>query len=268
MVNSNDIIRYLMMKILLTGMLLLSSNALAYSSSFSGVCDFDVKGGVRISSSEIEFLNKNEPLYKIVNDNILIVNNKEITLNTSQQKLVSSYSYEIRGLLPQIKTLTTDAITLASEGVNLAFTELLGPNNSLSNDLTSRFEEIHYEIDQNFSANKTVHFDEDGFVGDDFFGENFEKIIESVVEQTVQKSIGSIMIALGQELLFSNEGGASFEAKMEKFGEKIETEMEARGMEIEKRAVSVCSAIFKIDKLEEKLQSEIEQLEDIDMLSI
>lgn len=257
------------MKILLTGMILVSSNAFAHGSSFgSDACDFDIKGGVRISPSEIEFLHKKEPLYKIVNENVLIVNNKEISLNTSQQKLVSSYSNEIRALLPQIKVLATDAIALASDGVNLAFTELLGPDNSLSHDLASHFEAISYEIDQSLSANKTVHFDEDGFVGNDFFGEDFEKRIESVVEQTVQKSIGSIMIALGQELLFSSEGVDSFETKMEVFGQKIETEMEARGIEIEKRAASLCSAVVKIDQLEEKLKGEIEQLEGINILTI
>lgn len=257
------------MKILLAGALLVSSNAFTHESSFnSGSCDIDVNGGVRISQSEIEFLKNNHHLYKIVNNRVLVVNNKEVELNSSQQEVVSAYSNDIRRLVPQVKNLAIDALSLASDGVNLAFNELLGPQNTLGEDLKIHFDEISNEIDKRFTADQTIYFDENGFSGTDFFGKDFEQRVENAVETTVQKSIGTIMVAIGQELLFSDEGVDSFETKMESFGEKIENEIEVRGKEIEKRAAKLCSVVAKIDGLETRLQQDIGELNDINMLTV
>jgi len=50
------------------------------------------------------------------------------------------------------------------------------------------------------------------------------------------------MILIGQEILFSDEGVDTFETKMERFGEKIENE-------IETRAATLCNVVVKIDEL-------------------
>lgn len=258
-----------MMKILLVGVILVNLNAFAHESSFnSDYCNIEVNGGVRISGSEIEFMKENNPLYKIVNNNNLVVNNKAVTLNGHQQELVFNYSNEIRALIPHIKNLATDGLALASDGVHLAFNELLGPHNILSEDFKEHFDDISREIDKRFAADQTIYFDESGFSGKDFFGENFKQRIESAVEVTIQKSIGSVMIAIGQELLFSDEGSDSFETKIERFGKKIEREIKMSEKEIENNVVKLCRVVTKIDTLEAKLQRDISELNDINMLTI
>jgi len=259
------------MKALLAGLILMSTNALAHGPSFSNgstSCDVDINGGIRISESSIDFLKNDELLYQITASGSLNINNNDIFLDDEQQEVVTEYAHEIRALVPQVKNLAIDALTLASDGVNLAFTELLGPQNTLGAELQVYFNDISDEIEQSFASNKPIHFNENGFSGTEFFGEDFEQRIESAVEETVQKSIGSLMIAIGQELLFSEEGVESFEAKMERFGNKIATEMEIRASKVESNAQALCFAITNIDNIEEKLKHAVNELSDTDMLTV
>ncbi len=256
------------MKTLFATLVLVSTSSFAHDASFSSdSCNVDINGGVRISQSEIEFLKNDNHLYKIVDNSTLIIDGDEVALSASQQSLINQYSTDIRALIPQSKEIAADALALASDGVNLAFNELLGEGNALARDLTTHFNEISNEIEASFAANKTIHFDENGFSGDEFFGEEFEQRIEAAVEETVQNSIGSLMIAVGQELLFSGGDMSAFETRMENFGERVGHEMEMRGAEIEKRANGLCESLSKIDDLEEKIKQQIDEISEFNVLT-
>lgn len=248
------------MKRISIGLILVSTNSFAHDSSHANhLCDVDIHGGVSISQSEVEFLKNNKSLYKIVNNSSLMVNDEEV-LTPSQQAIIAQFSTDIRSLLPQAKNLATDALTLASEGVNLVFNELLGENNNVVKDLSTHFNTMNLEIEESFAINKTIYFDEDKFSSNDFFGEGFEERIEAAVEQTVQNYIGSVMIAVGQEFLFSGGNMDAFETKMERFGEQIEYEVEVRGKNIEKQAYGLCDALIKIDRIEENMRNKVPEV--------
>jgi len=248
--------------------MLITTNVFAFGTAIdTDTCRVEVEGGVKISPSEIEFLKKDVHVYKIVDNKTLIVNNNKINLNVSQQLLVSSYSNKIRKLIPDGKKIATDAIALASDGINLTFNELLGANNTLADKLNTYLTEINKQIELSFAEDKTIYFNDGKIVGDDFFDENFEDKIETAVKDIVQQSIGAILIAVGQQL-FSENGGETFESKMKKFGELLEAEIETRGREIENLASSLCEAVVDIDHLEEKLKNDISVLKNINVISI
>jgi len=256
------------MKFLFLSTMLITTNVFAFGTVIdTDACHVEIEGGVKVSPSEIEFLKNDVHVYKIVDNKTLIVNNNKINLNASQQSHVSSYSNKIRKLIPDGKKIATDAIALASDGINLTFDELLGPNNTPASKLNTYLTEINKQIELSFAADKTIYFNEGKIVGDDFFDENFEDKIETAVKDIVQQSIGAIMIALGQQL-FSENGGETFETKMEKFGELLEAEIETRGRGIEKSASSLCEALVDIDRLEEKLKNDISPLKNINVISI
>jgi len=257
-----------MKTLIATALILASSTAFAHDTSFSSSsCDADISGGIKITSSSLEFSKNKKILYKIVNNETLFVDGKEVDLTTSQQSLVTDYSTSIRAVVPEVKDIALDAIDLASDGVNLAFNELLGEGNDVSTEITAQLAEIRTEVDDGFSNDQDIYFDEDGFSGKDFFNEDFEKRIESAVETTVQNSIGSLMIAVGQQMLFSGGDTDTFETRMESFGEKIEHEMESRGEEIEKRGEALCQSVVAIDALEDQLTDEIDELAGINLLT-
>jgi len=256
-----------MKTLIATALLLATSSSFASNASFTNdSCDADISGGIKITPTAIEFSKNKKQLYKIVDNEVLYVNDEQIDLTNSQQSLITEYSTSIRAAVPEVKDIALDAIDLASDGVNLAFNELLGEGNDISTEITAQLSEIRKEVNEGFTSDKEIYFDEEGFSGEDFFDEDFEKRIESAVETTVQNSIGSLMIAVGQQMLFSGGDMDTFETKMENFGDKIEKEMESRGEEIEKRGEALCQSVVAIDDLEDELTDQITELADFNIL--
>ncbi|NQY62823.1 MAG: YggN family protein [Alteromonadaceae bacterium] len=247
--------------------LLVCSSAIAHDS-----CNVELDAGMKISKQAIEFFKGDEKdrtsLYKIVNNDTLYVNGKQIDLTSDQQSLVKDYSTSIRAVVPEVKNIALEGIDLAVDGVNLAFNELLGKGNSVGEDLTFELGKIRKELDARFSTDGGFYIDENGMNMDEVFGDEFETRIESVVEEAVMHSMGSILIAVGQELLFSGGDMDSFETRMESFGEQIEYEMETRSEAIEAKAEALCHSIAKIDHLEEQLKAEISELEEFNVLVV
>ena len=257
-----------MKTLIATALILASTSSFASNVSFTNdSCDVDISGEIKITSTAIDFSKNKKPLYKIVDNEILYVDGLQINLSHSQQSLVTDYSNSIRATLPEVKDIALDAIDLASDGVNLAFNELLGEGNDISAEITAQLSEIRNEVDEGFTQGNEISFDEDGFSGDEFFNEGFEKRIESAVESTVQNSIGSLLIAVGQQMLFSGGDMDTFETRMENFGERIEQEMESRGEAIEKRGEALCQSVVAIDALEDQLTQDIDELEYFNMLA-
>lgn len=257
-----------MKTLIATAILLSSTSAFAHDTNFSSEsCDVDLNAGLRINQNLIEFTKNDKALYQIIDNEVLVVNGQEVSLDSDQQQLITGYSSHIREIVPEVKELAVDAIDLAVDGVNLAFNELLGEGNDLGEELTTQLHAIRHEVDTRFGGDKEFYIDENGKFEDDFFGEEFEQRIESVVEETIQNSIGSLLIAVGQEMLFSGGDIDSFETRMEDFGQQIEHEMESRGEELEERGEALCKSVLKIDKLEEQLKLEIEELSEFNVIT-
>lgn len=242
-------------------------------------CDIKLDAGFTLNTTSIEFFNSNqdsdnkkEILYKIDNDHSLIVRGKAIDLDEHQQALVTQYATNIRAIVPQVKTIAIEGVDLALEGVNLAFNELLGEGNDVGAELTHELSSLRDEVDTRFTAEHGFTIGENGldgksFTGEEILGEEFEQRIESAVEKAVMNSMGSLLVVIGQEMLFSGGDSDAFETRMESFGESIADEMELRAEKIERKADALCIAIADIDKLEEQLKANISPLANINVIS-
>ena len=144
---------------------------------------------------------------------------------------------------------------------------MLGEGNNVSADLTTQLTTIRGEVDAEFNKQNGFYIDEDGFSGKDFFGDDFEQRIESAVESTIKNSLGTLMIAVGQEMLFSVGDMDAFETKMDDFGELIGNEMETRSEGIEKRGEALCQSIIVIDEMEEQLKDSIDEISNYNFIT-
>lgn len=257
-----------MKTLIATALIIASSASYAHDNSFSSEsCNVDLNGGININAKEIIFSKNKSPLYIITNNDTLIIKGEEIALTSHQKSLLGDYSTHIRDVVPEVKSIALDAIDLAIDGVNLAFNELLGEGNNVSADLTTQLTTIRGEVDAEFSKQNSFYIDEDGFSGKDFFGEDFEQRIESAVESTIKNSLGTLMIAVGQEMLFSGGDMDAFETKMDDFGELIGNEMEVRSEGIEKRGEALCQSIIVIDEMEEQLKDSIDEISNYNFIT-
>jgi hypothetical protein len=242
-------------------------------------CDIELDAGLTLNETTLEFFNvakdsenNKQILYKIDNDQHLTVHGQEIDLNDHQQALVTQYAMSIRAMVPQIRTIAIKGVDLALEGVNLAFNELLGEGNNVGAKLTQELSTLRDEVATRFTVEHGITINEnnvnnENFTGEDILGKEFEQRIKSAVETAVINSMGSLLITMGQEMLFSGGDTNAFETRMDNFGDSIADEMELRTEKIKLKADALCLAIADIDQLEEKLKTSIVALANINVVS-
>ena len=258
--------------------LIASALTLSFASSAAHAntsCNVDLSAGFAIKANSIEFLQtegdsdeKERNLYTIIDGTKLLIDNQEIELSDEQQALVKKYDQKIRHLVPQVKSVAIEGVDLAIEGVNLAFNGLLGKGNAVAADLTTELTLIREQVSTNLSIEHGVSVGVEGLESEGLLGKDFDKRIESAVEKAVLNSMGSILIAMGQQMVASEGDEQNFETRMENFGENIEHEMTTRSAVIEKKAEALCSSIAEVDALEEQLKLEIGPLAGIDIFTV
>ncbi|OUR76923.1 hypothetical protein A9Q75_15790 [Colwellia psychrerythraea] len=238
-------------------------------------CNVDLSAGLTINVNSIEFLQdeagmdeKKRSLYKIIDGKKLLVDNQHIDLSDVQQALVKKYDEKIRSLVPQVKNVAIEGVDMAIEGVNLAFNGLLGEGNAVAADLTTELTLIREQVSTNLSIEHGVSVGVEGLESEGLLGKDFDKRIESAVEKAVLNSMGSILIAMGQQMVASDGDERNFETRMENFGENIEHEMTTRSAIIEKKAEALCISIAEVDALEEQLKVEIEPLASTNVFTV
>ena len=80
--------------------------------------------------------------------------------------------------------------------------------------------------------------------------------------------MGSLLIAVGQEMLSSGGSIEALEARMANFSQQIEQQVSAGEQKMIHQAASLCQSVVEIDKLEAKLSAEIKAMADIEVLAI
>jgi len=238
-------------------------------------CNVDLSAGFKINTNSIEFVeaeregsDEQHSLYRIKDGKQLYVDNDKVTLTDKQKALVKQYDAKIRELVPQVKSVAIEGVDLAVEGVNLAFNGLLGEGNAVAADLTKELKLIREQVTTNLTIENGISVGVDGLESEELLGKDFDQRIESVVEKAVLNSMGSILMAMGQQMIAGEADEQSFETRMEKFGDTIEHEMTTRSEKIEEKAQALCINVAKLDALEEQLKAEIKPLANTNVFTV
>lgn len=238
------------MKVFVTAFLLLSAG----SAAAHNVCNLEVDAGVRMADNSIAFYGADDVMYKIVDDKKLLVNGQVLSLTQEQQMAVVNYAASIRAAVPEVRSMALDGIDLAIDVITITFDSLLGERNQISAQLITELSSVKIDVDRYFTSGNPISFNHNDEDVADFLGKNFETRIERIVETSVQNSIGSIMIAMGKQILASGGDMEAFEARMNNFGEQLETQMNAKAAGMEVRGKKLCMVIEAVDMHEEQLK--------------
>lgn len=251
-------------KIAACAMVMTSASVFAETNIENDSCNVELNYGLQIKGEHITFYDGKKEIYRIEQDQYLIVNQEPVALNGSSQALVEDYSQGIRGMVPKVRDIAVEGIELAAEGVNMAFGELLGHDDSFVVELDEEFGLLRDEISERFNEeNFSMNYDSDDASN---WEDEFENRIEELVEDAVEKSIGSLMIAIGTQMLTSGGDMDEFEKNMEDFGERIEYQMETKAEAIEKRADQLCVSIEELAIIERQLIDQVPELEEYQVI--
>lgn len=242
------------------------ATAILSSSAFAHQCDVNFDGQVKLEKNQLT-VELTDHRKVTMDGQQAWIDGEALTLNAEQQKLIQQYHSGITTLAPQVADIALEAVSMAGDGVSLAFSRLLGEDDQLVVDLTEEFGNLRKDMKQQFYADDgSIRFDSSQFDDGDF-GNAFEKRFEDKIETLVERSMGSLMIAVGKQMLFSGDTDG-FEQKMDEFGETIEHEMEFRGEKIEQQADQICYALVGINTIETQISESIPELKTLDMIDV
>jgi hypothetical protein len=247
------------------------AGALACSSLtvFANQCDVELNGNMQLENSVLAINLDNNTRLTIDQDKTLYIDGIALSLDPQQQHWVDTYYDGINQAAPQAAAIATDAVALASTALNEVFTELLGSDNAALADLSDKLRNLNQQIQYNFYAeNGDIRLHSESIENGEFFGEQWEAQFEEAIEDLVTDSIGQLMVAIGTQLIFSDEGVDDFEQKMERFGEQIEQKVEYQAEALEDRAEELCATLAKVDRAENHLQMNIKQLSSLDVIQV
>ncbi|WP_076407871.1 YggN family protein [Shewanella sp. UCD-KL12] len=234
-------------------------------SSDNSQCEVALNYDISVEPKVLAVSDAGKEVYRIEMGK-LYVQGEQVSLDATQQKLVTQYSDEVSKQVPEVITLVHDAVGIASTAASMALTPLLGDAagaklDEMMDGLEKRVEQVAYQNGDKFYLGSTQSSLEETF------GEEFEQ----EVEQLVKNSIGSMMINLGSEMMSGD--GDSFEQKMEAFGQKmenvgqdIELQMESQAQELELRADKMCDDFQQLIALEQKLRTVVPELENYPLI--
>jgi hypothetical protein len=253
-----------MHKLICTSLLLLSTTSMA-----ANQCDVEFDGQIELEQHVLTIHTKQHKKVMINQDKVLFVNDQKITLTDRQQQRVKEYYDSIYSAVPMAAGIASDALAMASSAINQTFTKLLGADSQVVANAVVQIDSLKEILHDNFYAkNGSIRLYSKQFQDGEFFSEDFTQNLEQAIEGIVTQSIGQIMVSLGTEMLLNGGDMGGFEQRMATFGDEIEQNLEHQGTAFEKRAELFCASLANIDRIEEKLQNEIPQLADMDVLQV
>lgn len=231
-------------------------------------CNMELEGGLRITKDALEFSQGDSVQYKILNDQTLWSKGRLVALNSGQQILVKEYAAGIRALVPEVRQLSLDGVDLAAQAMNLVFQEFLEPGNTTTQKIAQEFTLLRTDIEQGFASGKPININQKGVVDGDFLGAGFEQRISNIVEASGKEISWDLIKSVVSAIFSGDEKASNFEARMNKFGEKMEREMKARSQKLEVRGNSVCRAVAALDAKEETLKVSIKEISQFNLIKM
>ncbi len=234
---------------------------------FGDECELSLNYDVELERNRLQVSDDGETLYRIEGDR-LWVRGKEVQLNDEQRAMVQDYFAEMERQLPKVVDLATDALNLAGSALDAVFSELA--EFGVSPDQGS---EIMTGIQQKVEA--SMRTENGGYrLGAnalDSLGNELDEVMENEIEEVVSKSIGGVLMALGQAMSEGENGDfeqrmEDFGQRMERMGERIEAEMEVQAAALEQQANALCDEWLALDKLEQQLQRHIPEMAEFDLV--
>jgi len=245
---------------------LMIATVLASASATAVECDFNFAGELQLQSNELFITTDAKQSIHINEQHQLFIDNQLQALSPNQQDLVQEYYQQINTIAPATADIAIDAIDVARNGVTLAFDELMGANNDASREIEQSLSELQLTLTKSFySEDGSIQFNSMQF---EDTGSKFNSELEQRIEKVVQKSVGSLMIAMGKEMLFSGGDMQEFEQRMENFGQNVERQIETSVNQIESRAEQLCYQLQQLDATEQNIQHAIPQLAKLNMLEV
>lgn len=253
-----------MKKTLIAASLLLSTTgAMAHQ------CDVNIDGKVSLINEVLTITTDEQDVIAMTAGETLTVNGKTVSLNAQQQQWMSSYYNGIYQAVPAVADIALDGVSIASSAVSEVLGGLLGADSSAVDKIQYKLDEVRDKIQYKFYAQDgSIQLESTHFSDGELFGAQWEEDFEEAIEEAVSSSIGHLLVAIGQQLIFGDGDSGDFDQRMETFADDIERKVEAQAAVLEDKADALCYRMVDIDKAENQLQASLSELSGLNIISV
>lgn len=190
----------------------------------------------------------------LIQDSRLIVDGRELALNTGDKQRVGQFEDEMRLLIPQVKHVSTEA-------VDMAFTALIEVSQAFNgehdNPTVRKLQNARIELRNSIAKDPAL------FINQDLD----DKIIDPILSDFVPDLIsGAVRQALSLAFSGDEKKAKDFERRMDSMGKEIETKIEARARKLEPMATAMCNRARNMDSIEDGISVRLNNKEKINLL--
>lgn len=244
---------------------------LAPTTANAASCAVNFNYGVIIDPSHIRIIDGNQTKVQINGLEQLFVNGREVDLTDQQKLLVKDYASGIRQQVPEIVSIAIEGLEMGLKAVNKVIAGITGENSATHQKLQKRFDELQWRLRKRFN-----HTDNNYYIAPqdfDDFGEIFKGEFEQEIEQIVTKSIGTLLVAVGeavanQEDESSEQRISNYSDRVEAIGEDLKLDLVNDADVLETKAELFCEQLKALDKVENQLHTSLEQLTPFNLIQV
>ena len=234
--------------------------AYAHQDSFeNNHCNINLNHDVTITPDHILIRRDSKTLYDIYQDDQVFYKGEALSLSSDQAQLINEYAAATRALVPEINTIVIDAIDIASNAINTAFTEL-----GVESDIESKFDNLQDTLISKYNLKDgTYHFSASN-VDVDYANREIDMAMEEMMEEIVPSLVGNVLQLLGKAI---TQGEAGF-ANLENLDERIDAQIEAQSDILDARVERLCNSIERLDLIEKKISRSSNTFEEFDTIVV
>jgi hypothetical protein len=240
----------------------------ANAASVHDNCSLQFKDDLVIAANDVRLQRANQDLWRIDDSGSLWLEGKKVNTDATTTQSLKDYQHGLRTQGHAVVGLVADAMQMAATAVDKVVQAFGGENPQLQASVDQAIGTLKQHVDtivvqqgRDIRINGSKVNNADG---------QFEQEFEQAVEQSMMKLTGAMMMAMGQSM---SEGNGDFEskmtafgAKMDKFGEDLEVEMQQKSDGLEARGEQICTQLRELDVIEQQIQAQVPAMKVYDLI--
>ena len=258
-----------MKKILVTtiGLFALSAFNVNAGEYHSEQCDINLNGELNFAENILTITTKANEKVKITDSYMVYLDGEKLALSPEQSQWVQAYYDGIEQSIPQVMTVAAEGIKIANFAVTEVLRGFLGEESKVATQLETKLNGLYSQLKEHVYQNpESLTFDSAALEKELGIGKDFDAEVDQIVAEVMENAMGEFFVQMGKSMMSGEGSMGSFEERMNKMGEDIETKVEGQTQSIEKEAKKLCEMLTTIDATENKMQT-IKGLGNLDVVA-
>jgi len=229
-------------------------------------CDINLEGELNFAEDTLTITTESNEKVKITDTYMVYVNDKKLTLSDQETKWVQAYYDGIEETIPQVMTVAAEGIKIANYAVTEVLRGFLGNDSRVAAQLETKMNDLYTKLNEHVYQNpKSLTFNTETLEKELGLGADFDAEVDQIMSEVMENAMGEFLVQMGRSMLNGEGSMTTFEQRMEKMGEQIESTMESQTDGIKKEAEKLCDMLTSVEVAESKVQT-IKGLSGVDLL--